>query len=136
MVTHCRSNFIMLISNLPSVRSSRYKPNVGNRVIRVSLSLLYFFVLQSHSVLLLSNTNTFIVVVVVVFVVVVVLVDYSAGASRICTATKTTATTVNPTIVLFHFFFFSFLYEDASIRFIRSPEGEKRTKRKRVAPFL
>lgn len=42
MVTHCRSNFIMLISNLPSVRSSRYKPNVGNRVIRFSFSPLLF----------------------------------------------------------------------------------------------
>lgn len=39
MVTHCRSNFILLISNLPSVRSSRYKANVGNRVIRFLFSL-------------------------------------------------------------------------------------------------
>jgi hypothetical protein len=61
MVTHRTANFIMLISNLPSVRSSRYKPNVGNRVIRLSLSFFLFpslfsFILQSHYVLLLSNS--------------------------------------------------------------------------------
>ena len=52
MVTHRRTKyFIMLISNLPSVRSlvrsSRDKPNVGNGVIRCRLSPSFSFSLHS-----------------------------------------------------------------------------------------
>lgn len=48
MVTHRRANLIMLISNLPSVRSSRFKPNVGSRMIlRLSLSFERIFLLRS-----------------------------------------------------------------------------------------
>jgi hypothetical protein len=47
MVTHRTANFIMLISNLPSVRSSRFKPNVGSRVIRLSLSFPFSFFFHS-----------------------------------------------------------------------------------------
>lgn len=48
MVTHRRANLIMLISNLPSVRSSRFKPNVGSRMIlRLSLSFERIFLFRS-----------------------------------------------------------------------------------------
>lgn len=86
-------NFIMLISNLPSVRSSRYKPNVGSRVIRLSLSsfssplFLSFF---SHTMSFFCQIRT------------------SSLVSYICTATKTT--TLKTTIFSF-VFFFSFLHK-------------------------
>lgn len=74
MVTHRRMNFfIMLISNLPSVRvrSSWYKGKRGRwREREREWFAKFFFVLSSHSVLLLSNA-----IVVFVFLGVVVVDD-------------------------------------------------------------
>jgi hypothetical protein len=113
MVTHRIANFIMLIYNLPSVRSSRFKPNVGNRMIRLSLSLSLSlsFILQSHHVLLLSKRS-------------------SSLTSRICTATKTT--TMKTTI--FFAFFFSFLHINTYIfdSFVHPQVKERKEKKGRT----
>jgi hypothetical protein len=111
MVTHRTANFIMLISNLPSVRSSRFKPNVGSRVIRLSLSFpfsLFFFSFYSHTMSFFCQIRS------------------SSFASHICTATKTTTTMTMKTTIFSFVFFFSFLHIDTYIRFIRSPSGERR----------
>jgi hypothetical protein len=115
MVTHRTANFIMLISNLPSVRSSRFKPNVGSRVIRLSLSLPFSL---SFSFSFYSHTMSFFCQI-----------WSSSFASYICTATKTTTSTTMKTTI-FSFVFFSFLHIDIHIyiRFIRSPSGERKKK--------
>jgi hypothetical protein len=135
MVTHYRVNFIMLISNLSSVRSSRYKPNVGSRVIRrlspssPSSLFLFFFPFFSHTMSFFCQMQS------------------SSLASYICTATKTTTTTTprtttttttttstNTTDLPYTFSFFPPLFvsirRHAHIRFIRSPSGERRKGRK------
>lgn len=120
MVTHRIANFIMLISNLPSVRSSRFKPNVGSRVIRLSLSFslslslshFSFFILQSHHVLLLSNKS-----VVACFTHMYSHQDDDDDEDY---------------NLLLRIFFFVSTHLDTYIRCIRSPSGETK---KRVAPL-
>ena len=106
---------------LPFVRS-RGKPNVGNGVIRLPLSLSFFlsfflslFVLQSHRVLLLSNA----IVVVVVVAAAGFVYMYSHQDDDLLHVLSSSS---------------SFLYTEMDIRFIRSPlrwiergerEGEK-----------
>jgi hypothetical protein len=119
MVTHRTANFIMLISNLPSVRSSRFKPNVGNRVIRLSLSFPFclFFSFYSHTMSFFCQIRS------------------STLVSRICTATKTTTTTMTiEDYKLLLRIFFSFLHIDTYIHSIYSFTLRWK-KKKRVAPL-
>ena len=123
MVTHRIPNFIMLISNLPSVRSSRYKPNVGNRVIRLSLSFFLFLPLFFfHSTV--TPCPSF------------CQIRSLSLALHICTATKTTTMKKDYNLLL-HIFFFVSAHRNIyiHIRFSRSPSGERKKGQKRVAPL-
>ena len=117
--------FIMLISNLPSVRSFARQTKRGQWSDSSSLSLSFFlslFVLQSHRVLLLSNAIVVVVVAAAGFVYMYSHQDDEDDDLLHVFSSSSSS---------------SFLYIEMDIRFIRSPLrwSERGEREKRVAPL-